>query len=211
MSAQVGGEDEWGTWLTYFGTNRISEDFSIHSEFEYNSFEMFSNFNWLWTIWAVNYHLDSKNSVSLGYGYFVFDNTYTDDFDVKDVTENRLFEQFTMNSKFKGLKFQHRYRLEHRFFNKANGTPTRHRFRYRLQLTHPISKRWFVNCYDEIFLDFREPVFNQNRVSAALGYAFTNDINVQAGYLKVHFPGSHYDRIQLVLNINTDLRKKEID
>ena len=207
--AQATGEDKFGTWALYFGTNRVSEDFSLHTELQLNHYEFFNNYNQFWAIVLLNYHLSDNVVVSGGYGYFNTDPTFLDVSGLKDIDENRLMEQIVVNQSLGKLNMQHRYRFEQRFLNTTNGTPTRHRFRYRLQLTHPLSPKWFVIVFDEIFLNLQEPTFDQNRLFLALGYNLSERVSVQTGYLKLHFTGRHYDRIQFVLNINTDFRKKQ--
>ena len=45
IKAQNNGEDEFGAWYMYFGTNKIAERFSIHTEAQYRLYETTSNFN----------------------------------------------------------------------------------------------------------------------------------------------------------------------
>ena len=209
LNAQDRGDNRLGAWYVYFGTNTLSDRFSIHTELQYNVYEVTSNFEQFWAITALNYHLNAKSVISVGYGYFAGDPTFLDTPEEENTTENRIFEQFILKNQLGKLNFQHRYRIEHRFINTPMENITRQRFRYRLQLTYPLSEKWFVNTFDEIFLNISEPVFNQNRLYGALGYKINNSIKLQAGYMKIHLPGINYDRLQLVLNINTNLRKKQ--
>lgn len=209
LSAQDRGDNKLGAWYVYFGTNTISDRFSIHTELQYNVYEVASNFEQFWAITALNYHLNERTVLSAGYGYFEGDPTFLDTPGEENTTEHRLFEQFILRNQLGKLNIQHRYRIEHRFISTPMDHITRQRFRYRLQLTYPLSEKWFVNAFDEIFLDFAEPVFNQNRLYGALGYKIGKGIKLQAGYMKIHFPGINFDRLQLVLTINTDLRKKQ--
>lgn len=208
IGAQENGDDKFGSWALFFGTHRISDEFSIYTELELNDYLFFSDFNQFWAIAALNYHITDKAVGSFGYGYFINDPTFLDTSGDLDIYENRFFEQFTLNDKIGNFRLQHRYRLEHRFLNGPNGTATRHRFRYRLQLNHPLYRGLFINVMDEIFINLQEPIFDQNRLFVGLGYHFSENISFQAGYLKLHFTGVNYDRIQFILIVNTDLRKK---
>lgn len=209
LVAQETGENTFGSWALYFGTNKVSEKFSIHTELELNHYELFNNFNQFWLLLGLNYDLSENSSVTVGYGYFNTDPTFVEFTIEPRTTENRAFEQFTTSQKLGKLNLQHRYRLEQRFINTPSEAITGHRFRYRLQLTHPISAKWFINVFDELFINFQQPTFDQNRLFLGIGHKLSENISVQSGYLKLHLQSLHYDRLQLVLTINTDLRKKQ--
>lgn len=202
LCAQETRNDPWGSWLQYSGTHKVNDRQSFYTELQLNHYEFLTNYNVFWAIAVFNHALSNNTAVSVGYGYFNSDPTLNDIPGESNTNENRILEQFTLHSNPGKLKIQHRYRIEHRFFP----GDTQHRFRYRLQLTHPLSKLWFANVSNEVFLNLQEPVFDQNRLFLALGYRFNDNINLQAGYLKLHFTRRNPDRIQLVLTINSDLR-----
>ncbi|WP_394750545.1 DUF2490 domain-containing protein [Spongiimicrobium salis] len=213
--AQDNGEDDLGAWYMYFGTNKISDNLSIHSEAQFRFYETLSNFNQLLLRTGLNYHLDANNIVTLGYGYIDTDPTFEDNGAVgipftNTITEHRIFEQFIQKSKSGKFSFEHRYRLEQRFINNKDlsVTDTQHRARYRLQLTYPLSKTVFLNAYDEVFLNLQDNVFGQNRLYFALGFHLNAITSIQLGYLKNHFNTANFDRLQLGIFFNPDLRKK---
>ncbi|MAP55002.1 DUF2490 domain-containing protein [Altibacter sp.] len=208
-NAQDTGENTLGAWYIYFGTNTISNTLSIHTELQYNVYEITSNLEQFWAITALNYSVAPDAQVSLGYGYFNGDPTFEDTPLEENTWENRVFEQFTHSARIGKFALQNRYRIEHRFIELPAQSITRQRVRGRLQVNYPLTEKWFLIAFDEIFLDLREPVFNQNRLFGALGRKITPNAAVQVGYMKLHLPGRAYDRLQLVLNINTDLRKKK--
>ena len=47
IRAQDTGEDQLGAWYMYFGTNRVSDKWSIHSEAQFRFYDLASNFNQL--------------------------------------------------------------------------------------------------------------------------------------------------------------------
>jgi len=203
------GEDEWGAWYMYFGTNRVSDDLSIHSEAQFRFYETASNFNQLLLRTGLNYHISEKAIATLGYGFISTDPTFLDTPGEKNSKENRIFQQFILLNTSGKFKFEHRYRLEQRFINTVVGNNiTEHRARYRLQVTYPINERWFLNAYDEVFINLQEPIFGQNRLYGAVGYKACNNLSIQLGYLKNHFTGINFDRLQLGVFFNTDLRPK---
>ena len=133
---------------------------------------------------GVSYNLDKNNIALLGIGRYV---TY--DFeDVDDgptLQEFRLWQQFVSNQFLGRIKFEHRYRIEQRWFN----TGYRNRFRYRLSTNIPINKpkvepgTLFGIVYDELFFNNKAPNFERNRVAALLGYQFSKQFGVQTGVL----------------------------
>ncbi|WP_419211881.1 DUF2490 domain-containing protein [Maribacter sp. X9] len=211
------GENELGSWFMYFGTNTIAEKWSIHTEAQLRYYETPSNFNQLLLRTGINYHINSNAIVTGGYAFIETDPTFTD-YDVisgdilinnNSISEHRIFEQFILKNKVWEFYFEHRYRLEQRFIqNNYFGTnDTQHRARYRLQVSLPLTDIFFLNFYDEIFLNLQNQAFDQNRLYAALGINVTENLSVQLGYLKNHFSTVDFDRLQFGIFYNPDLRK----
>ena len=211
LRAQVNGEDNWGAWLMYFGTNRVSDAFSIHTEAQFRYWEVGSNFNQMLLRTGANFHLSDENIATAGYAYILTDGSFEEPAGALDSREHRLFLQFIQFNNYRKLRFEHRYRFEQRFISLGDNSDTEYRARYRLQLTHPINDIFFVNWYDEIFVNLQGNVFGQNRLYLALGAKFSPELSVQAGYLKNHFPNAHYDRLQLAVFFNPDFRNKQAD
>ena len=205
---QQSGEDKLGSWHMYFGTNKISENLSIHTEAQARYYEQLKNFNQLLLRTGLNYHISDEAIATFGYGFIATDGTFEEFPDEVDSKEHRIFQQFILKNKVSKVAFEHRYRLEQRFLDFGNNSDTQHRARYRLQVTVPLSKVMFLNFYDEIFINLQNNVFGQNRLYGAIGFNVFKDISLQVGYLKNHFPSAHFDRLQIGVFINTDLRKK---
>lgn len=214
--AQENGEDQLGSWHMYFGTNQIAEKWSIHSEAQLRYYEQAKNFNQLLLRTGLNYHINPNVIATAGYAYIKTDPTFFEaaliDLDGQasdNISENRIFEQFILKNKVWELLFEHRYRLEQRFITDSdlNTKSTQHRARYRLQMTVPLTDIFFLNFYDEIFINLQNEAFDQNRLYAAVGINVTNNLSVQAGYLKNHFRTVDYDRLQVAVFYNPDLRK----
>ncbi len=209
ISAQESGEDELGAWYMVFNTSKVSEKLSIHAEAQFRFFETASNFNQLLLRTGLNYHISDNAIATFGYGYINTDGTFDDLPGEENSNEHRIFEQFILKNKVGKFAFEHRYRIEQRFIDFGDRNDTQHRGRYRIQVTFPIDDHWFLNAYDEVFINFQEPIFGQNRLYGAVGYKFSKDFSVQLGYLKNHFTGINFDRLQLAIFINTDLRNKK--
>ena len=206
LSAQTPGEDKWGSWFMYFGTNTVSERFSIHTEAQFRYYETASNFNQLLLRTGLNYHIDPSTIATLGYGFIKTDGTYEEPPIGRDGREHRIFEQFILKNKVWEFLFEHRYRLEQRFLNFGNSTDTQHRARYRIQVMLPLTDTFFLNFYDELFVNLQDELFGQNRLYGAFGIQITENSSVQFGYMRNQFTGSVYDRLQIAFFYNPNLR-----
>jgi hypothetical protein len=208
--AQENGEENWGAWYMYFGTNKVSDQWSIHTEAQFRFWEFTSNFNQLLLRTGANYHISPEAIATLGYGYISTDASFEELAGEINSKEHRIFQQFILKNKVGKFAFEHRYRLEQRFIDFGDFTDTQHRARYRLQLSYPINEVVFINWYDEIFVNLQDNVFGQNRLYVALGFHISDNSSVQLGYLKNHFPAAHYDRFQLGIFFNPDLSRKTV-
>lgn len=207
--AQEIGDDNLGSWYMYFGTNKISETLSIHTEAQLRYYENGKNFNQLLLRTGLNYHINPDAIATLGYGHITTDGTFEENPQEVNSKEHRIFEQFILKNTVGKFKFEHRYRLEQRFIKFADRNDTQHRARYRLQVTLPLSAVFFLNLYDEIFLNLQDSVYGQNRLYGAFGAHIFKNTSVQVGYLKNHFPTANFDRLQIGVFYNPDLRKKK--
>ncbi|MRH99992.1 DUF2490 domain-containing protein [Kriegella sp. EG-1] len=207
--AQENGENKLGSWHMYFGTTKITDKLSIHTEAQLRYFEQGKNFNQLLLRTGLNYHISPTAIATGGYGYITTDGTFEEFPDEINSKEHRIFEQLILKNKISKVAFEHRYRLEQRFLDFGDSNDTQHRARYRLQVTVPLSKIVFLNFYDEIFLNLQDEVFSQNRLYGALGFNVFNNISLQVGYLKNHFKSAHFDRLQIGVFINTDIRSNK--
>ena len=205
LNAQRPGEDDLGAWYMYFGTNKVSERFSIHTEAQFRYYETTSNFNQLLLRTGVNYHINPDAIATVGYGFINTDNTFGDFAFETDTNEHRIFEQFILKNKVWEFLFEHRYRLEQRFLDMGNGNVTKHRARYRFQVTLPLTDTFYFNFYDELFINLQDELFGQNRLYGALGANITENTSIQVGYMRNQFTNAVYDRLQVALFYNPDL------
>ena len=210
-NAQVNGEEKLGAWYMYFGTNKVADKWSIHTEAQFRFWEVASNFNQMLLRTGMNYHISDEAIATLGYAYISTDTNFDEFPGEENTRENRIFQQFILKNKVGKFAFEHRYRLEQRFLDLNTESRTEHRARYRLQVTLPVSRVFFLNVYNEFFLNLQGSVFGQNRLYGAVGFNLSKISNIQFGYLKNHFPSAHYDRLQLAIFINPDFRKKTKD
>ncbi len=208
------GENERGIWYMYFGMNRVSERWSIHTEAQFRYFETSDNFNQLLLRTGGNYHINNNAIATLGYAFIETDPTFLESPSRANLKEHRIFQQFILTNKVWEFLFEHRYRLEQRFISQTNvlSNPeqdlsrTEHRARYRLQMMVPLTKTLFLNFYDELFINLQDNLFDQNRLYGAFGIHITKNSSVQFGYLRNQFTDTVFNRWQIGLFFNPDLR-----
>ncbi len=207
LSAQ---QDEFGNWLMYFGTNKLSDKLSIHSEVQYRNHTLAPvNIEQLLLRTGLNYHVAKNAILTAGYGYIAshdFESEQTE----PETKEHRLFQQFILTNKVSRLKFEHRYRLEQRWANDNY----KNRIRYRLMVFLPLNKptietgTLFLGVYDEIFVNTKDTFFDRNRLYAALGYQFSKTTQVQVGYLRQRVNDFGKSYLQVGVVYNPDFRKE---
>ncbi|GGX24402.1 DUF2490 domain-containing protein [Aquimarina muelleri] len=211
VSVLAFGQDETGNWLMYFGTNKINEKFSIHTEIQYRNHTIAPiNIDQLLLRTGLNYHFDKNAFATVGYAY-ISNHLYDSDRKSPEVEEHRIWQQFITTNNLWRLKFEHRYRIEERFIENEFNT----RFRYRLMVFLPINKpkieegTLFLGVYDEIFINGKEELFDRNRLYGGLGYQFSENLNLQAGILYQRLRNTGKTFLQFGVVFNTDFRKKE--
>jgi len=203
-------ENNLGNWLMYFGTNRITDDWSIHSEIQYRNHTVAPvNAEQLLLRTGINYHLSKTAIATLGYG-FVGSYDFESEQQAPESKEHRIFQQLILTNKVSRVKFEHRYRFEQRWVN----TTYKSRLRYRLMAFIPLNKPTittgtiFLGIYDEVFLNTKQTFFDRNRLYGAVGYQLNKPTQIQVGYLyqRVNDFGKNYLQVGLVFN--PDFRKK---
>jgi len=206
-------DDKTGNWLMYFGTNKLSDKFSLHTEIQYRNHTLTpNNTEQLLLRTGLNYHFSDKAFVTAGYAY-IPSYVYESEQDPPETEEHRIWQQFILTNKIGRVRFEHRYRIEQRWVNQVN----KNRFRYRLMLFVPLNKSkieektWFLGFYDEIFVNAKKTFFDRNRLYGAIGYQFDKNIGLQIGMMhqQVNNFGKWY--LQLALIFNTDFRKKTVE
>ena len=202
-------EDKVGNWLMYFGTNRISDNFSIHAEIQFRNYTITpNNVEQLLLRVGLNYHFSEKAIATAGYAY-IPSYVYESEQNSQEFEEHRIWQQFILTNKVGRIKFEHRYRVEQRWVNQDY----KNRLRYRLMLFVPLNKpviekgTLFLGFYDEIFINIKESFFDRNRLYGALGYQINKDISIQTGILHQQLSNSGKWYLQFALFFNTDFRK----
>jgi hypothetical protein len=178
-----------GTWFQYFGNQKINKKWNWHNEVQYRDYNFIGDINQLLLRTGIGYDLsENNNNILLGYA-FIQSHTYVDSVNKITKNENRIFQQFITKEKLHTFYFLNRFRIEERFF--ANDYKTR--FRYFLFVNKPLNKKAmeknavYLSAYDEIFLNFESPVYDQNRLYGGVGYCFNNNLRLETGFMAQMF------------------------
>tara|TARA_B100001175_G_scaffold99585_1_gene84312 strand:- start:330 stop:1019 length:690 start_codon:yes stop_codon:yes gene_type:complete len=200
-----------GNWLMYFGTNKISEKFSIHSELQYRNHTISpTNIEQLLLRTGLNYHFKPNASATFGYAH-IGNHVYESVRKSPETEEHRIWQQLLTTNNIGRVKFEHRYRLEERFAE----TDFKIRFRYRLMLFVPLNRpkietgTMYLGVYDEIFINDKATFFDRNRLYGGLGYQHADNIHFQIGVLRQETQTASKTFLQFGLIFNTDLRTKK--
>ncbi|NQX96577.1 MAG: DUF2490 domain-containing protein [Flavobacteriales bacterium] len=207
----VGQQEETGSWMMYFGSNKISNKLSIHTEIQYRSHTISpNNIEQLLLRTGLNYHFSKKAFATIGYAYvpsFIYESEQKE----PEAIEHRIWQQFILTNNIGRIKFEHRYRAEQRWVNESR----KNRFRYRLMLFFPLNKpviekgTIFLGVYDEVFINSKTVFFDRNRLYGALGYQFHKTSNIQIGVMHQQLNRFGKWHLQFAFFINPSLIAKK--
>ena len=170
--------------------------------------------------------------LGIGYAYFVA-HPYGRFPGARTTEEHRIFEQATFSTNNKSVRWQHRFRFEHRdqerLFTASDGSAASERYwtfrpRYRTMLSWAIprdgkSSRFTLHVFQELFLRFGpsnivKSRFDQQRLSAQVACRIAKPAEVQVGYMfqdLLRTNGIQEERnhwLMLALIVDLDLSRK---
>lgn len=118
-------------------------------------------------------------------GYALFDSRVENDKPAFGA-ENRIWEEVVRQDHWNKLRWVHRVRADHRWFNATSKIPAyaAHRLRYRTGFIYPIHPKLDFQLYDEIMVQHQhgEWIFNQNRIGAFLHIKPKSQQTINIGY-----------------------------
>jgi hypothetical protein len=218
ISLQVSGQqNDFGSWNVINTKLNLSEKWNVFNELQVRSQSFYDNHFYYEIKGGVSYEISKNFSVLLGTGKY---KTFTDGGSFKQpvtASEYRLWQQITMNHFLDRLKFEHRYRIEQRWFT----TGYRNRFRYRLNVAVPLNNKkitagtFYASAFNEIFLTNTEPYFERNRFFSGLGYQINDHFTIQPGYVYQYDyrngegSGKHFFQLTLMIEIDADKNTSE--
>ncbi len=191
-----------GNWFIYFGNQKINQNWNWHNEIQYRNYDFIGDTNQLLLRTGLGYNLtENNNNVLLGYA-FVNTHKYITNSDQKqESNEHRIFQQFITKQNFGRFYFFHRYRVEERFLPDDFQV----RLRYFLSASIPLNKKTldknaiYFSTYNEIFVNTEKPLFDRNRIYAALGFVINKNFKVEAGFMSQILEQSNRNQFQIVI------------
>lgn len=187
-------------WLVYTGTFKLKNKISIHTEYQWRRVNGLKN--WQQGLLRTGLNFAIRKDISINAGYAFAETFPYGDYRVANAfPEHRIFEQLVIKNPVAKMDISHRFTLEQRFVGKVliqNGSKETdytflNRMRYRIRAEFPLNKNkqgkklWSIMLLDEIFIGWGKNIganiFDQNRLSALIGYKVDQNLKFEAGYL----------------------------
>ena len=211
-NAVIAQSNNSGTWLVYFGNQKINDQWNIQSDFQYRDYRFLGQRNQFLARAGLGYNLKAQNhNLLLGYAYIATD-AY-DEFDNNTSTkiEHRIYQQYLYRNKIGLNALTHRFRLEERFFPNEFGL----RARYFISLQKPLGSKTiakgntYLSAYNELFVDIKDPKFDRNRLYGGLGYGITESLRIETGYMIQAQKNITRGQLQLIIVNNLPFKTKQ--
>ena len=212
-------------WLGDFSKVKLNDKWSIYFDLGLRRTDWLNKWSQTIVRPGLTYTVNENVSITAGVAWF---NNYTANY-IRP--EYRGWEQLLFTETYGRIKVNHRLRAEQRF-NQAvvkdqlvNDYKYNNRFRYQLNVQIALNnksitnKTLYLNLGDEVMVNSGKEIsvnyFDQNRLSAGIGYRLNDLFNITVSYMNVFVQKSQVNTFEnnnvLVLNLyhNFGLRKKE--
>lgn len=190
------------TWHLLLNRLTLSDKWSITNEVHYRYGDVYKDKGQLLVRPSLDYHLDKNIELNVGYSY-IHVWPYEPYNHPLRLTEHNIWTQALLTWKTGKVKFQNRFRQEHRFTDNVvqnvngefekEGTNYTNRFRYRFTASLDVIKlkkrehSIFFNGFDEIWINQSDNLvplsFARNWLYLGLGYKVDDHTNFQIGYM----------------------------
>ncbi|MCW3106703.1 MAG: hypothetical protein JWQ09_1209, partial [Segetibacter sp.] len=183
-------------WFTTTITPQISKKISLHGEYQWRRVNLVKNWQQSLLRVGVTYKIHPQVSIQAGYAWaptFPY-GRYNLSAVPKVFPEHRIYEQIVLSSSIGKTAITNRFRLEQRWIGRFASIDSKtpdfiylNRFRYMPRLDFPLNEKWYASAYDEILIGFGknigENVFDQNRISAMIGYKASKFFKIEGGFV----------------------------
>lgn len=191
-------------WHAFFLNYKLNDRFSLHGEFQWRRDNFVSENKQNLYRSGLNIKLHPQATFRVGYAFadtWPYGDTPIQSNGIR-FPEHRSYQMMTLNNPVGRFNLSHRFMLEQRWVGrnmdpsatKANDFVYLNRFRYMFRADIPLKGNTLENnepylaLYDEVLLGFGENVnqnvFDQNRLGILLGYRFSPQVRIEAGYLQ---------------------------
>lgn len=206
--AQV-NEDRLGAWYMYlWNHDRSDSRFGFQGDVQYRNWDLLGDMEQLLIRGGLTWRpQDSPVKLTLGMAHIT-----TGEYGSRsnNVEEIRLYQEALVPQRIGRAHLSHRLRLEQR---DVDGQSMRNRFRYFLGLNYPLNRESlsegaiYLSVYNELFVNLEKDIgggrrvdrYDRNRAYAAVGYALSDSIRLQFGYM--HQDTKPWDKGQLQFNV----------
>ncbi len=184
---------EHNAWLFWSHQQKISERWQFSADVQVRSADKLGYINTLLIRPGIGYKIADNKTITIGYTYF---GTWDKEKEPKIYElENRIFEQFQIENEIQRTEITNRFRYEQRFLDQQNSKAFAQRFRYYVQaqiplVTNPLfTKGLYLSVQNELFLNVQgkdqvnDNFFDQNRSYAGPGYRFSENLDLEFGYM----------------------------
>jgi hypothetical protein len=185
LNTVLAQDKNYGKWFVYFGNQKINSKWLLQSDMQYRLNQIPGQKSQLLLRAGIGYNLtESNNNILLGLAY-VQSNLEEGDETIPTINETRIYQQYLYKQKRDNLFISHRVRMEERFFVNDFALRTR----YFLAVQKPLNGRLlnrrsiYASGFNELFIDISNQKIDRNRFFTGIGYALTNDIRLETGYL----------------------------
>lgn len=183
-------------WFTAIVSPSISKKVSFHMEYQWRRANFLKHWQQSLLRTGITYKVNQQIVLQAGYAWaptFPY-GTYTLAAVPKVFPEHRIYEQVVLSSAIGKSTLSNRLRLEQRWIGRFASVDDDqpsfiflNRFRYMPRLDIPLSAKWYMAGYDEIFIGFGknvgENVFDQNRIGAMVGYKASPKFRIEGGFM----------------------------
>lgn len=194
LAISAAAQTENTGWLFISHTQQLNKKFDVLADLQFRSSDQFDGFSALLVRTALNYNINKKHAVALGYTFL--GKWEKDEMQTKILTsENRIYQQYLLNFNTRRTEWNVRFRLEQRFIHQENHTEFSQRARAFVAAQIPIaanadfSKGFYAGVQNELFLTIQNQdhvnghMLDQNRSLASLGYRWSKKIDTEFGYM----------------------------
>jgi hypothetical protein len=219
--------EQFQTWVSINTVTKFSEHWGVVADAHIRENGFFEDNNFYLLRGGIDYIPNAKFSFVGGYAHMWLApsnpawSTYSD--------ENRIYQQFQMNTKSGNVSIVQRLRNEQRWQEKiVNDAETGEnrftdRVRYLISVTIPIFKKKTAPSLvvsDELLLQFGKEVvyntFDQNRLFIGIKQVINPKLSFDFGYMNVYqekYSGYQYDMnhtLRLFFYLNTSVKSKAV-
>ena len=194
VSSLFAQKNENKGWVFLSHTQKLNSKWDVLFDAQVRSTNQVKFINTLLLRSAINYHLNKKHSVALGYAS-KNDWEHEDGKAIQYQPEHRIYQQYLFATKAAKIELTARARFEQRFVKEDKVFLFSQRARAFFAAQIPViankdfSKGWYVNLQNETFVNVtnRQHVnndfFDQNRLFSAIGYRWSKKIDTEFGYM----------------------------